>query len=123
MQNLQIELLQLLQQDCRMPLEKLAVMLGQPMDVIGGMIDELEKRGIILRYAPVINWDKTDRERVEAMPRSPITVSYPCGVCRINASACAARAAARTASMVRRAYSVSTASGLPTQTPIPKAGL
>ena len=73
MQNLQIELLQLLQQDCRMPLEKLAVMLGQPMETVGEMIDDLEKRGIILRYSPVINWDKTERERVEAMIEVRVT--------------------------------------------------
>ena len=73
MQNLQIELLQLLQQDCRMPLEKLAVMLGQPMETVGEMIDAMEKRGVILRYSPVINWDKTDRERVEAMIEVRVT--------------------------------------------------
>ena len=73
MQNLQIELLHLLQQDCRMPLEKLAVMLGQPMDAVGEMIDDMEKRGVILRYSPVINWDKTDRERVEAMIEVRVT--------------------------------------------------
>ena len=73
MQNLQIELLHLLQQDCRMPLEKLAVMLGQPMDTVAGMIDDMEGRGIILRYSPVINWDKTDRERVEAMIEVRVT--------------------------------------------------
>jgi DNA-binding Lrp family transcriptional regulator len=73
MHNQQIELLQLLQQDCRMPLEKLAVMLGQPMETVGAMIDDLEKRGIILRYSPVINWDKTERERVEAMIEVRVT--------------------------------------------------
>jgi len=73
MQNLQIELLQLLQQDCRMPLEKLAVMLGQPMETVAAMIQDMEARGIILRYAPVINWDKTDRERVEAMIEVRVT--------------------------------------------------
>ena len=56
-----------------MPLEKLAVMMGQPMETIGAMIDDLEKRGIILRYSPVINWDKTDRERVEAMIEVRVT--------------------------------------------------
>ena len=73
MQNLQIELLQLLQQDCRLPLEKLAVMLGQTPEAVGAMIDDMEKRGIILRYSPVINWDKTDRERVEAMIQVSVT--------------------------------------------------
>ena len=73
MQNLQIELLQLLQQDCRLPLEKLAVMLGQTPEAVGAMIDDMEKRGIILRYSPVINWDKTDKERVEAMIEVRVT--------------------------------------------------
>lgn len=56
-----------------MPLEKLAVMLGQPVDTVAGMIDDMEGRGIILRYSPVINWDKTDRERVEAMIEVRVT--------------------------------------------------
>ena len=71
--NLQIELLHLLQQDCRMPLEKLATMLGQPMETIAEMIAEMEKTGVILRYSPIINWDKTDRERVEAMIEVRVT--------------------------------------------------
>ena len=73
MQNLQIELLQLLQQDCRLPLEKLAVMLGQTPEAVGAMIDDMEKRGVILRYSPVINWDKTEKERVEAMIEVRVT--------------------------------------------------
>ena len=31
------------------------------------MIDDMERNGIILRYAPVINWDKTTASAVEAM--------------------------------------------------------
>ncbi|MDD3213851.1 MAG: Lrp/AsnC family transcriptional regulator [Eubacteriales bacterium] len=73
MQNLQIELLQLLQQDCRLPLEKIAVMLGQPPEKVGAMIDDMEKRGVILRYSPVINWDKTEKDRVEAMIEVRVT--------------------------------------------------
>ena len=73
MQNLQIELLQLLQQDCRLPLEKLAVMLGKTPEEVGATIDDLERRGIILRYSPVINWDKTDKDRVEAMIEVRVT--------------------------------------------------
>ena len=73
MQNLQIELLHLLQQDCRMPLEKLAVMTGQPLETVAEMVEDMERRGIILRYSTVINWDKTDRERVEAMIEVRVT--------------------------------------------------
>ena len=73
MENLQIELLHLLQQDCRMPLEKLAAMLDQTPEAVAGMIDDMEKRRVILRYSPVINWDKTERERVEAMIEVRVT--------------------------------------------------
>ncbi len=73
MSNVQIELLQLLQQDCRLPLEKLAVMLGKTPEEVGATIDDLERRGIILRYSPVINWDKTDKDRVEAMIEVRVT--------------------------------------------------
>lgn len=68
-----MEILSLLQQDCRLPLEKLAVMTGKSMAEVAGAIESLEKRGVILRYSPVINWDKTERERVEAMIEVRVT--------------------------------------------------
>ncbi|MEF9879664.1 MAG: Lrp/AsnC family transcriptional regulator [Clostridia bacterium] len=73
MQNLQMELLQLLQEDCRLPLEKLAVMTGATLQEVATAIDSMEKDRVILRYSPVINWDKTDRERVEAMIEVRVT--------------------------------------------------
>ena len=65
--------MELLQEDCRLPLEKLAVMLGTTTDVVAETIDQLEEKRVILRYAPTINWDKTDRERVEAMIQVNVT--------------------------------------------------
>lgn len=73
MQSLQMQLLHLLQEDCRLPLEKLAVMTGSTVETAATVIDDMERNGIILRYAPVINWDKTDRERVEAMIEVRVT--------------------------------------------------
>ena len=73
MKKLEMQLLELLQEDCRLPLEKLAVMLGTTTDVVAEMIDQLEEKRVILRYAPTINWDKTDRERVEAMIQVSVT--------------------------------------------------
>lgn len=73
MQNLQMELLQILKEDCRLPLEKLAVMTGATMETVAEAIQEMERTGVILRYSPVINWDKTDRERVEAMIEVRVT--------------------------------------------------
>lgn len=67
MTKLEMDLLDLLREDCRLPLEKLAIMTGTDMQEVAETIDRLEKNRVILRYAPTINWDLTDRERVEAM--------------------------------------------------------
>lgn len=73
MKKLETQLLELLQEDCRLPLEKLAVMLGTSAETVAETIDRLEESRVILRYAPTINWDKTDRERVEAMIQVSVT--------------------------------------------------
>jgi len=73
MKKFETQLLELLQEDCRLPLEKLAVMLDTTTEEVAETIDSLEERRVILRYAPTINWDKTDRERVEAMIQVSVT--------------------------------------------------
>lgn len=73
MTKLQTALLDLLREDCRIPLEKLATMTGVSLEEAASAIDELENKKIILRYSPVINWDRTDRERVEAMIEVRVT--------------------------------------------------
>ncbi len=73
MESLQMQLLSILREDCRIPLEKLAVMTGHTMDEVAQAIDDMEKRRVILRYSPIINWDLTDRERVEAMIEVRVT--------------------------------------------------
>ena len=73
MQNLQMELLQILKEDCRLPLEQLATMTGASLEEVTASIAEMEKTGVILRYSPVINWDKVARERVEAMIEVRVT--------------------------------------------------
>ena len=67
MTKLETVLLDLLREDCRLPLEKLAIMTGSTVEEVAQTIDRLEESHVILRYAPTINWDLTDRERVEAM--------------------------------------------------------
>ena len=73
MTKLETSLLDILREDCRIPLEKLAVMTGSTMEEVAAAIQNLEERKIILRYAPMINWDRTDRERVEAMIEVRVT--------------------------------------------------
>ncbi|MBQ3705584.1 MAG: Lrp/AsnC family transcriptional regulator [Clostridia bacterium] len=73
MTKLESSLLDLLKEDCRLPLEKLATMTGSTLEEVAETIDSLEKRRVILRYSPVVNWDLTDRERVEAMIEVRVT--------------------------------------------------
>ena len=73
MTRLEPQVLALLREDCRLPLEKLAVMLGVSTEEVAETIDSLERRRVILHYAPTINWDLTDRERVEAMIQVSVT--------------------------------------------------
>lgn len=73
MTRLETQVLDLLREDCRLPLEKLAVMLGVSTEEVAETIDSLERRRVILHYAPTINWDLTDRERVEAMIQVCVT--------------------------------------------------
>ena len=73
MTALETALLDILREDCRTPLEKMAAMTGSTVTEVAETIENLEKRRVILRYAPVVNWDLTDRERVEAMIEVKVT--------------------------------------------------
>lgn len=73
MQSLNMQILEILNEDCRTPLERIAVMTGAPLADVAQAIADMEKQHVILHYAPVINWDKTDRERVEAMIEVKVT--------------------------------------------------
>ena len=73
MTKLETSLLDILREDCRIPLEKMAVMTGASLQEVAEAIEGLENRKIILRYSAMINWDRTDRERVEAMIEVRVT--------------------------------------------------
>ncbi len=73
MQALKAQILEILNEDCRMPLERIAVMTGKDLALVAQAIDEMEKDRVILKYSPIINWDRTDRERVEAMIEVKVT--------------------------------------------------
>ena len=73
MQALKMQVLEILNEDCRTPLERIAVMTGENMETIAQAIEEMENDRIILHYAPIINWDRADRERVEGMIEVKVT--------------------------------------------------
>lgn len=73
MSGIKQQILEILSEDCRTPLEQIATMTGQSLVEVAEYIDELEKEQIILRYRPIINWDKAERQRVEAMIEVKVT--------------------------------------------------
>ncbi|MCL5026118.1 MAG: Lrp/AsnC family transcriptional regulator [Chloroflexi bacterium] len=61
------ELLRALERDARLTPAQLAVMLGCTEAEVKSAIERLEKRGIILRYKTVVNWEKAGKEAVSAL--------------------------------------------------------
>lgn len=73
MNDLKTQLLEILSEDCRTSLEMMAVMTASTVEDVAGAIDEMEREHVILHYQPIINWDKTDKDRVEAMIEVRVT--------------------------------------------------
>ena len=73
MNGIKQRILEILGEDCRIPLEQIATMLGRDMTEVAQHIDELEKDQVILSYQPIINWDRAERHRVEAMIEVKVT--------------------------------------------------
>lgn len=67
MDSFKMQILELLQADCRISLERMAVMLDTTTEKVATAIDEMERDHIILHYQPIINWDKTEKNSVEGI--------------------------------------------------------
>lgn len=68
-----MKLLELLEKDCMLPLEKLAVMCDMTYDEAAVAIDYLKENKILLCNKSVINWERTDREFVTSMIELKVT--------------------------------------------------
>lgn len=73
MTELNRQILDIMGEDCRLPLEKMAVMLGVSMEEVAAAIEKMEADKLILRYRPLVDWDKADIQRVEAMIEVKVT--------------------------------------------------
>ena len=73
MENIKSQILEILKEDCRMPIETVAAMAGCSVPEATDAIARMEREKIILHYLPIINWDRTERERVEAMIEVKVT--------------------------------------------------
>ncbi len=67
------KILEILENDCNLPLEQVAVLAGIETEEAAAQIDEMKKEKIILGNKSVINWEKTDKEFVTALIELKVT--------------------------------------------------
>lgn len=73
MEKLERAILEILTGDCRCPAEKIAVMLGEDADTVKQAIRRMEGRGLIVKYAAIVNLDEEEDECVEALIEVKVT--------------------------------------------------
>lgn len=61
------ELLEILEKDSRIPVQDLAIMLGETPEAVQSEMQKMQEEQIIAGYHTMINWDKTEDERVTAL--------------------------------------------------------
>ena len=76
-------ILELLESDSRLTPEQMALMCDKEVGDIRLFIEENEKKGIILGYQTIIDWDKTEREYVNALIELKITPQRDRGFDRV----------------------------------------
>ena len=67
MEKLEKKIVELLQDDARYTPAKLAVLLGEDEKTVANAIAKLEKDGIIVKYAAIVNTEKTGEDSVDAL--------------------------------------------------------
>ena len=68
------ELLSILEKNSRIDFNEIAVLLGTTEEEVLKTIEELEKEGIISGYHTLINWEKTNIEKVTALIEVKVTL-------------------------------------------------
>ncbi len=71
MTKLEKDIIAILEEDCRYPVSKIAVMLNEKEEAVAKAIQKLEKDGTIVKYSAIIN-DNSD-ESVEALIEVKVT--------------------------------------------------
>ncbi len=67
------KILELLDNDCTMPLEQIATLVDLPVPKVAEIIENLKAEKIILKNKSVINWELTDKEFVTAQIELKVT--------------------------------------------------
>ncbi len=61
-----IEILKIIEEDCRLSAEDIAAMTGRSADEVHAIIADCEAKGVIRRYKAVVDWDKVGDDSVYA---------------------------------------------------------
>lgn len=73
MENLEREILAALESDCRRTPAQLAVLLGREEEEVERTVRAMEKRGLIVKYAAIVNLDEEEDECVQALIEVKVT--------------------------------------------------
>ena len=73
MTHTELSVLEILTEDARTPVERIAIMTGKTPEEIAETIHRLEEQKIILKYPAMINWEKVDVDEVEALIEVRVT--------------------------------------------------
>lgn len=71
--TLEMQLIDILTGDARTTPQQLAVMTGATVEAVNEAVKHLEDSRVLVKYAAVINWDRTDREMVQAVIEVRVT--------------------------------------------------
>ena len=83
MEKLEKDILGILNEDCRYPAKKIAVMLGETEETIEKAIRAMEARGIIVKSTAIVNLESEDDEMVEALIEVKVTPQKGFGFDRV----------------------------------------
>ena len=67
------KILSVIEKNSRIDIEELAILLGEDETAIANKIADMEKEGVICGYHTLINWDKTNNEKVNALIEVRVT--------------------------------------------------
>ncbi len=68
-----VEILEILEKNSRVTAAEIAVMLGKTVDEVEAAIKKYETDNVIVGYSTLINWDKTEKEKVTALIEVKVT--------------------------------------------------
>ncbi len=67
------EILEILEHNSKATADEIAVMLGLPVEEVKAAIKQYEADNVIVGYSTLINWDKTQKEKVTALIEVKVT--------------------------------------------------